>query len=115
MAQDTKKTQQTGPSAADTDETAKKAAEAEAEQAKAAEQQPGAPGGISVTQPPQAAAAAFAGLETTTMVFPKRVTLQHKPGQLAVFDAGTQEVPNDLVDHPYLKANGVKKYESKKK
>lgn len=48
--------------------------------------------------------------ETTPMEFPHRVILT-LPGYIRVeFLPGIQAVPESLVDHPYLKANGVKRY-----
>lgn len=51
---------------------------------------------------------------TVTMVFPRRVLLT-LPGYKRVdFPAGVHEVPQSLVDHPYLKDNGAKRQEKPK-
>ena len=55
-------------------------------------------------------AAQKAGEPTVTMVFPKRVLLQYRLGQLVEFLPGIQEVPLSMADHQYLEANGVHKY-----
>lgn len=55
----------------------------------------------------------FPGAETVTMIFPRSVMVQYKPGQKVRFRAGTQEVPVDIADHPYLAACGVERYGKK--
>jgi len=55
-------------------------------------------------------AAQKAGEPTVTMVFPKRVLLQYKLGQLVEFLPGIQEVPVSMANHQYLEANGVQRY-----
>lgn len=51
--------------------------------------------------------------KTVTMVFPKEVMIQTEPGTVKTFPAGTQEVPAELADHWFLKAQGVTKYDAK--
>lgn len=51
---------------------------------------------------------------TTTMVFPKKVRLTLDTYNYVDFDAGIQEVPDEIADHWYLKAHGVQKHEKKR-
>lgn len=56
-------------------------------------------------------------MSTTTMVFPRPVKLQIKEAgkrRTLEFKAGINEVPDEHVNHPYLAANGVQKYDAKK-
>lgn len=48
--------------------------------------------------------------ETVTMVFPREVLLTVDNSRRIRFPQGTRQVPADLADHPWLKANGVKRY-----
>jgi hypothetical protein len=50
---------------------------------------------------------------TVMMLFPHRVLLTTNDRQRVEFLAGAQSVPNELADHPYLKAHGVTRYEPK--
>ena len=54
------------------------------------------------------------GEKTVTMIFPKPVMVMTNDYLRVCFDQGPQEVPEHLVGHPYLKSNGVKKYEPRK-
>lgn len=56
-----------------------------------------------------AAAVRSAG-ETVTMVFPHRVLLTIDHATQVEFQAGVQEVPEHLAEHPYLKSNRVVRY-----
>jgi hypothetical protein len=51
--------------------------------------------------------------KTVTMVFPRAVLLTLQDASRILFPEGTNEVPLSLVDHFYLKAHGVTKYEAK--
>lgn len=53
------------------------------------------------------------GDKTVTMIFPRRVVLMCPGFHRVEFPAGTQEVPESLADHQYLKDHGVKRYEPK--
>lgn len=48
--------------------------------------------------------------QTVTMSFPRPVLLTVNHTKQIKFEAGPQEVPADLVDHPYLIAHGVTRY-----
>ena len=50
------------------------------------------------------------GQETVTMVFPKRTLLFHNGVQIE-FTQGVHEVPADLANHWYLKANGALRHD----
>lgn len=52
---------------------------------------------------------------TKTMVFPRTVRVTDNARNLHVFEPGPQEVPVELVEHPYLKANGVVEYKGEVK
>ena len=53
----------------------------------------------------------FLAGKTETMIFPKTVKLQLDDGAgFVTFFPGTQEVPKELVNHWWLKANGVAPY-----
>ncbi len=47
---------------------------------------------------------------TTTMIFPKAVTIALPDQTFITFTEGTQEVPNEYVNHWYVIANGAKVY-----
>ena len=49
--------------------------------------------------------------KTTTMTFPKPVTLTLPDCTTQFFPAGTQEVPEEYADNPYLADCGVKPYD----
>ena len=51
---------------------------------------------------------------TVAMKFEKRITLTMQNGKRIVFEKGVQSVPESLVDHYYLKANGVTLWEPPK-
>lgn len=51
---------------------------------------------------------AFPDEPTAMMIFPQPLTLAINHQTIVPFQAGPQEVPTSLIDHPYLKANGVK-------
>lgn len=58
--------------------------------------------------------AAEAGVDTVTMIFPRPVILTTGEHQRIEFKAGPQEVPADLQDHWYLKANGAVRYDPRR-
>lgn len=53
--------------------------------------------------------------ETVTMTFPAPVILTMDDHRRVRFPAGVQEVPERLANHPYLRANGVVRYEGRNK
>jgi hypothetical protein len=59
---------------------------------------------------PPLAVEAFPKSKTVTMVFPKPVTLTLSDQTQVRFKEGPQEVPVELKDHWYLKANKVVAY-----
>lgn len=66
-------------------------------------------------QPMTPAQAVGEGEQTVTMIFPHDVLLtRDQDHRRILFKAGTQEVPESLVNHIWLKNNGVTKYEGKK-
>lgn len=67
-----------------------------------------------VTQPPFAAAGGARSISTkeyghptVLMVFPEAVKLTINHGQVMDFKPGINRVPENLQNHPYLKAHGV--------
>lgn len=58
---------------------------------------------------PEAAKPKKAG-KTVTMIFPHQIHLRESHHTRHTFKAGVNEVPEHLVDHPYLKVQGVKPY-----
>ena len=56
----------------------------------------------------KAAREAFPDEPTVLMVFPAPLTLAINHQTIVTFQAGPQEVPKSLIEHAYLKANGVK-------
>lgn len=48
--------------------------------------------------------------KTVTMIFPHQIHLRETHHTRHTFKAGVNEVPEHLVDHPYLKVQGVKPY-----
>ena len=55
---------------------------------------------------PEQARTGFGG-ETVAMMFPHEVYLTTQKRDIIYFAAGRHEVPEELADHPYLKANEV--------
>jgi hypothetical protein len=57
---------------------------------------------------PDQARTKFGG-ETVGMIFPHEVYLTTQERDIINFPAGRHEVPEELADHPYLRANGVER------
>lgn len=48
------------------------------------------------------------GQKTVRMMFPQALSVTLQDYTMISFEGGIQDVPESLVDHPYLKAHGVK-------
>jgi hypothetical protein len=55
---------------------------------------------------PEQAVGRFSG-ETAEMIFPQDVNLTTQAREIIHYPAGRHAVPEELADHPYLKANGA--------